>query len=392
MQDQKSLSNKIRRLLVLLFLDPRAAFLLLQIIGKRTWRSFRGHEFHRGCVRLADSWRLGPTGLDRHVVSSWVADGPEPALVVPLPYPEGLVHSACYGQRWSYTLSDVVLDPSTGVLVANDHLIAESLGGSAHSAEFHGSLVIATSKVIRRCRHPKSLVAGPSTVLPASGISVFGHFLWYALPNILRCKEDCAETLTVLVPEGAPNYIFEALSAAGLPVKVVSKPTHVEELWLAASAYVNSGDIYNSDIHLLRREFLRLNLEKKNPSQPIQIYASRVNDPRRQGTADEKHLEQEMEEQGFQIYHGGSMTFTEQVDFFREADLLVAPTGSGLANMVWMNPGARVVELGNPEVWVAHEIVTAATNLDLNYGYVDVLQAFQSGIRPRELASRIGES
>jgi capsular polysaccharide biosynthesis protein len=224
-------------------------------------------------------------------------------------------------------------------------------------------------------------------------VGVYGHFLLYALPNILRCQEACTETLTVLVPGGTPKYIFEALGAAGLAVKVVSKPTRVMDLFLAASAYVNSGDIYNSDIQSLRKAFLRPDFERRNnPNQPIRIYASRAKDKRGRGITDEAGLCQELEGFGFQIYHGGSMPFSEQVNFFREADLLVAPTGSGLTNIVWMNPGAQVVELGNPESWVSHEIVTAATNLNLNYRYIDVLKASQSGIRSRELASLIAQS
>ena len=384
---------KLRRLLVLFSVEPRVAMSLVLGRLQEGWRKSRGRDFYRGSVRLGDSWRLRTTGLEGHIVASWVSDEPEPSITISLPYPEGRLHSACYGQRWSYLLSDVVLDVSTGAVVANDHLIAESLRGSAQSSEYWGSLIIATTKALRRCRRPKRVISSPSTALPVFDVDVYGHFLLYALPNILRCRNACSETLTVLAPKGTPMYIFEALNAAGVDIEVVTEPTRAVSFFLAASAYVNSGDIYGSDIELLRATFLRSKVATEtNPPMPIRIYASRSRDARGRGVPDEEALCRELEGLGFLIYHGGEMSFLEQAALFRQAELLVAPTGSGLTNMVWMDPGAHVVELGNPELLVAHEVATAARKLNVEYRYINVLNASGCALGPRELASLVANS
>ena len=72
------------------------------------------------------------------------------------------------------------------------------------------------------------------------------------------------------------------------------------------------------------------------------------------------------------------MSFLHQIELFRSAEVLVAPTGSGLCNMTWMNPGSTVIELGDPNQWVATEVISASKILNLRYHYIEV-----EGLTPR---------
>ena len=58
------------------------------------------------------------------------------------------------------------------------------------------------------------------------------------------------------------------------------------------------------------------------------------------------------------------LAFTDQVRLFRDADVVVAPHGSGLANLVFCAPGARVIELFPAAVLDFYFRLSQAVGLD----------------------------
>jgi capsular polysaccharide biosynthesis protein len=81
------------------------------------------------------------------------------------------------------------------------------------------------------------------------------------------------------------------------------------------------------------------------PSEKTKIYVSRKNSKR--ALPEEAQLEDLLRSQGFFIAHLESMAWTDQISLFQGADVVVAPHGAGLANLVFTNPGALVIELTN---------------------------------------------
>lgn len=54
-----------------------------------------------------------------------------------------------------------------------------------------------------------------------------------------------------------------------------------------------------------------------------------------------------LERRGFQVLTEEPRTLVEQIGIFREAEFVVAPHGGALANLVWCQPGTRVLELAD---------------------------------------------
>ena len=52
-----------------------------------------------------------------------------------------------------------------------------------------------------------------------------------------------------------------------------------------------------------------------------------------------------LEQQGFTRIDPGAHTVQEQIDLFAAADLVVAPHGAALSNLVFSKPGVRILEL-----------------------------------------------
>ena len=64
------------------------------------------------------------------------------------------------------------------------------------------------------------------------------------------------------------------------------------------------------------------------------------------------------------------MKFSEQVDLFCNAEHIVGLHGAGLANIVFCQPGTRVIELTNVTTESMYEIIAKKSNL--NYTSIDV--------------------
>lgn len=75
------------------------------------------------------------------------------------------------------------------------------------------------------------------------------------------------------------------------------------------------------------------------------IYAGR-NGGLRQLT-NQQELEAALAAQGFEIIRTDSLDIQTQIAIFRDAEVIVAPTGAQLTNMVWTDPGTQVIVLAS---------------------------------------------
>lgn len=59
----------------------------------------------------------------------------------------------------------------------------------------------------------------------------------------------------------------------------------------------------------------------------------------------EEHLEESLLAAGFEIVSPEELSLESQIDVFSSAQTIVSPTGAGLTNVIWCNPGAHVIVL-----------------------------------------------
>ena len=72
---------------------------------------------------------------------------------------------------------------------------------------------------------------------------------------------------------------------------------------------------------------------------------------------------------GFQSLHCEDMDFDEQAAAFRQAEVVVAPHGAGLANLLFCRPGTKVLEIF-PASLLRTCYWSLAEALGLDYAYV----------------------
>jgi hypothetical protein len=73
------------------------------------------------------------------------------------------------------------------------------------------------------------------------------------------------------------------------------------------------------------------------------IYVSR-NDARLRRVLNEKSFMPKLESLGFQRAILGELPIARQVALFRQAEIVVAPHGAGLAHIAWCKPGTKIIE------------------------------------------------
>ena len=78
-------------------------------------------------------------------------------------------------------------------------------------------------------------------------------------------------------------------------------------------------------------------------------------------------LERFLSQHDFTAYALEDLSFDQQVDLFSQANLVVAPHGAGLANILFCQPGAKVLEL-SPDAEFRPFFAYMANKLGLTHG------------------------
>jgi capsular polysaccharide biosynthesis protein len=196
----------------------------------------------------------------------------------------------------------------------------------------------------------------PGTVAVLSGLSGHVYFHWMVdiLPRLESLRShginfDAIDWFVV----NSQQYRFqrETLSQLGIPAhKIVESDRHPHiqaESLVVPSVAGSVGWAQPWALQFLRQTFLKLaepNLAFKTPQR---IYVSRAN-ARYRRVLNETELVQELRSHGFVSVNLESLSLTEQIMLFANAEAIVAPHGSGLTNLAFCQPGTSIIELVSP--------------------------------------------
>lgn len=245
----------------------------------------------------------------------------------------------CFPRRYIYRLKDVTVNTSLGACCSDRYGFLESFG-SLRSWILSRPLLIGKSS--RRLA-----IDGPVTCINSTG---FAHFLMEELPRLLWALKHYP-SLHLLTPPTIPRYIaaiYQKLRSIGLlnydPVPSAFTTVDVAD-FVFTQAEASSGFWHSADIKLLRDVFL----PNTNRKVSCRIYISRKLSNR--SFNNEKDLEENLCQLGFKILSLEQMDFNEQINAFANSDIVVAPHGAGLANLVWCGPGTKVIEIFSAKVF-----------------------------------------
>lgn len=249
-------------------------------------------------------------------------------------------------------LSDVTILGSSGVTLCNR--TAMVLGLARSGGRLHPNWVVA--------RPLKSVPSDNSAVYVnllwmRKGHRHFAHFFWdMLLPILVFLKNwhDPEERLVFLVREDMsaiqrdtyrfiaedhPNITFQPLAAD-------------RKLVCERSIYIASQHPFHGVANTLARDYMRemaeFYLRHYGIAPPVagpgkRLYLSREGAGIRRVTNEPDILEM-LSRYGFESVEPGGIPFCRQAELFQSADIVVAPHGAALANLMFCRPGTCILE------------------------------------------------
>jgi capsular polysaccharide biosynthesis protein len=188
-----------------------------------------------------------------------------------------------------------------------------------------------------------------ATVLPGNWTSVLGQWVdgyyhWFldVLPR-LSLLPELPEDIRVMVPAGLNSYRRDTLKWLGLENRV--RPTAEKHLlvenYYFCSPTAMTGCYNPHAVQFLRRAFLSRADLAYDP--PRRFYLRRVGQVR--PILNEDEIVDFFRKKGWAIVDTEQLPLAQQIQLFARAEMICAPHGAGLTNLLWCQPGCRVLEL-----------------------------------------------
>lgn len=272
-------------------------------------------------------------------------------------FPEIFV--ACIGNATVYG--------GTNLILTEDEVICHDLYDferDGTSEELHGrTLIYPGSRRIRWLLHDESPepIAVAATFVDACAGN-YAHWLTEVLPRIaLFCAEECFQAVPIIVNDGLHKNIMESLFlVAGVGREIIILPVGralvIDKLYLtSATGYVPFGQrtkklVDHSHglfspyaLEMLRNIFIPIQAEENVEFWPENIFLRRSSGTRK--IVNSSEIEKLLVTQGYVIVEPEKLTFLQQIKLFKNARIIISPTGAGLSNAIFCKSGTQVAVL-----------------------------------------------
>lgn len=192
------------------------------------------------------------------------------------------------------------------------------------------------------------------------------HWMLEALARIHLLQKSNLKIEKYIVNHNSIPFQLETLTACGVPFDKIIQPHkgfHLEAEQLVIPSYVNLPNVWSCSY--VRNTFLpQMNLKKIDKYKRIYItrkfYRIVVN---------EKKILKALKKYGFRKLELESMPVQKQISIFHSAEVIIAPHGAGLANLIFCRPGTTVIELFSPSFIEPHYWLISRL-INLNYHFI----------------------
>ena len=275
-------------------------------------------------------------------------------------FPPYFPRQAAFDAKFVYLLKDICIAPESGLMwIPRVAALQQSVGCMPYL--YAGKL----SEGLRPTKTHRN--GGPLVAFANVG---YYHALIEELPKVLHALEAFPDA-KILVSPARRSFIDGILSLGGISADrmlLADSPLRVSSCVLVPK-WVNSGFCPPCEIDILQKAIWP---RISTSARADRIYISRsrsVNRP----LGREKDLEKELCKLGFDICFFEDMAIADQMAAIHGAKVIVAPHGSGLANLVAARRGTRVIEIISRN-WFNTCYAKMAVQLGLDYRYVETMQ------------------
>ena len=199
---------------------------------------------------------------------------------------------------------------------------------------------------------PLKKINGRVAVLSVLSGNIYFHWMVDLLPRIeiLRQGIDLEKIDWFVVNNYQQPFQRETLKSLGIKEEKIlasDRHPHIQAEELVVPSYPSYlGWLQPWGLKFLREVFLR-GITNNKSDFPERIYIGRGN-ARYRRVMNEPEVVEILGKFGFTYVTPESMSLETQISTFAHAKIIVAPHGSGLTNLVFCNPGTKVIEFFSP--------------------------------------------
>jgi len=261
-----------------------------------------------------------------------------------------------------YKMTDAVVFPGTGVIMSADgRIMSRSFAEAAFflgtPSRLPGAIATAEGTVEFDLSVPVHLDEDVIVSMPWGGLGNYGHFMLDCLPTLAVCRQfpELDEWIRMFPPLKSWQTVHLALigvdgvvphEAAAYRVPAVIWSNVMDHFLHAPGMPV----LLVRDVQKLRRTEGGLAAADRKS----RIWVSRSGFARRR-YGRETELEDAVERRGFSVFKPEQMSVLDQMHAFEHASVVAGFTGAALANVLYMERSATVVEImpeHRQEQWV----------------------------------------
>jgi len=254
-----------------------------------------------------------------------------------------------------------------GVLIQSGSLVPESL--AIPNMGFFSNLKLYLKCISRNSRPWNSQrFDQPGIWVTDNWSSGYFHWVADALPRLWVMRKYLAEA-TLLLPGELKDFDYIKESLKPFQIKDViflDKATTVKNL-LLASHVAPTGNYNEKVMQSIRELFLKYFLEN-NTGANERVYVSRAKAAKRK-IVNESEVADLLIKYGFKTVYFEDISFKEQVNISRRTKYFISNHGAGMTNIMFMQPGANVLEFRKINDFQNNCYFSLASALNLNYFY-----------------------
>ena len=222
-----------------------------------------------------------------------------------------------------------------------------------------GSFEVRKKFSLRTYNRNHTIETGVKTVFLPHGFDHFGHFIYQVLPLFLR--NSTQQFAMDVVEKDDKNRIIEILDFFSIKhrrIYLEAKPFRMHLIAKQCGLYPGA-----LDSNLMSS---RVREKKGKVPQEKYLFLTRGNAPQGRTVINENELIEEILKYGFEILDPGSLSFSEQMELFSAAKVIIGAHGSALANIIAMQEGSSIIELAG-ENYVRWHVKKLSADLKIKH-------------------------
>jgi capsular polysaccharide biosynthesis protein len=202
---------------------------------------------------------------------------------------------------------------------------------------------------------------------------------------------DCVDYY--LVPNIEHPFQLETLNLLGIPrEKLISsvEKNHIIADDLIATSHPN---VENTVVMHRVRSWVPVWLKNTlggsgsaNDGMSDLVYIERGDGTTGRGVTNEAEVLEMLKKKGFRGYRLSELSFKQQIGLFTSARIVIGAHGAGLSNIVFCQPGTKVIELFS-EKYIPSVFKNTADILDLDY-HAHISEEYEDGETPQRTSFR----